>query len=383
MQMLEYEVKGMVIKGSAKKNSRTKALIPELTSNDIAVIHHMDIDGVAAMQLVEKRVRAVINAVPSLSGKYPNRGPRILSGAGIPIIDNVGQEVFDRISMDDILEINEDHLCINGSYACNIKFLTQGEIEERMKEASTNLWNVLDKFIENTLDYAKREKELIINPIRLPDTNINMEGRHVLIVIRGDNYREDLKAIRAYIEEVNPIKIGVDGGADALLDFGYRPDIIIGDMDSVSDNSLENCKEIIVHAYPDGSSPGLKRIENLGLDAVKFPFIGTSEDAALVLAYEQHAELIVTVGSHTNMIDFLEKGRPGMASTLLVQMKVGHKIVDAKGVSELYKNRIKPGYIVALFIAALFPLAVVAKTSPLIKELYQLISLRLRILLGI
>lgn len=373
----------MLIKGTAKKNVRTKALIPQLSSNDIAVIHHMDIDGVAAMQLVEKKVKAVINAVSSVSGKYPNRGPKILNNAGIPIIDNVGQEIFDRISDNDILEIDEKGLNINGSYLCDIKVLTQNDVEAKMKEASSNLWNVLDRFIENTLDYAKREKELIISPIRLPNTSVNMEGHHVLVVIRGDNYREDLKAIRVYIEEVNPIMVGVDGGADALLDCGYCPDIIIGDMDSVSDRCLKVCKEIIVHAYSDGSSPGMKRIENLNLNARKFPFIGTSEDAALILAYEQDAELIVTVGSHTNMIDFLEKGRPGMASTMLVQMKVGHKIVDAKGVSELYKNRLKPGYIAALFIAALFPLGIVAKTSPLIKGIYQMISLRLRILLGL
>lgn len=373
----------MLIKGTAKKNVRTKSLISQLTPNDIAVIHHMDIDGVAAMQLVEKRVKAVINAVSSVSGKYPNRGPKILNNAGIPIIDNIGQDAFDRISNNDLIEINDNILMINGSYLCHIKFLTKEEVDQKMREASLNLWNVLDKFIENTLEYARKEKELIINPITLPGTTVNMEGRHVLVVIRGDNYREDLSAIRTYIEEMNPIKVGVDGGADALLDFGYRPDIIIGDMDSVSDSCLKMCKEIIVHAYSDGRCPGMQRIKELGLNAIKFPFVGTSEDAALMLAYEQNAELIVTVGSHTNMIDFLEKGRPGMASTMLVQMKVGHKVVDAKGVSELYNNRVKPSYIVALFVAALFPLVIVVKSSPLIREIYKLISLRVRILLGL
>ncbi|MFY9296411.1 MAG: putative cytokinetic ring protein SteA [Caldicoprobacterales bacterium] len=373
----------MLIKGRAKKNTRTKALISQLSPNDIAVIHHMDIDGVAAMQLVEKKVKAVINAVSSASGKYPNRGPKILINAGIPIIDNIGQEAFDKISNNDFLEIDENQLKVNGSYLCDIKLLTQEDIELKMKEASTNLWYVLNSFVENTLDYAKKEKELIISPVTLPNIYTNIEGRHVLIVIRGNNYLEDLKAIRTYIEEVNPVMIGVDGGGDALLDFGYHPDIIIGDMDSVSDSCLKTCSEIIVHAYPDGSCPGMKRIDNLGLKAVKFPFVGTSEDAALILAYEKNAELIVTVGSHNNMIDFLEKGRPGMASTMLVQMKVGHKVVDAKGVSELYKNRLKPGYIAALFLAVLFPLTIVAKSSPILKELYQLVSLRVRILLGL
>ncbi|NLJ41682.1 MAG: hypothetical protein GX352_08760 [Clostridiales bacterium] len=373
----------MEIRGIAKKNHRTKALISQLSYNDIAVIDHMDIDGVAAMQLVEKKVQAVINAAPSVSGKYPNRGPGVLYSAGVPIIDNIGQDAFNKITNNDYLEVDEDRLMVNGSCLCNIKYLTQNDIDIKMKEASANFWNVLDKFIENTLNYAKREKELIIQPASLPNIRLQMGGRHVLVVIRGNNHLEDLKAIRVYIEEMNPVMVGVDGGADAILDCGYRPDIIIGDMDSVSDRCLRACKEIIVHAYPDGRCPGMKRIENLGLKATNFPFIGTSEDAALVLAYEQKAELIVTVGSHTNMIDFLEKGRQGMASTILVQMKVGHKIVDAKGVNELYKNRLKPGYMLALFIAALFPLAIVAKTSPLLKEIYQLISLRMRLLLGL
>lgn len=373
----------MLIRGSAKKSPRTKSLISQLSSNDIAVIDHMDIDGVAAMQLVEKKVKAVVNAVTSVSGKYPNRGPKILCNAGIPIIDNIGQQAFDSISNDDVLEINDDTLSVNGLYLCHIRVLEQEDIDSKMKEASTNLWAVLDKFIENTLEYAKKEKELIINPIKLPESFVKMEGRHVLVVIRGSNYREDLNAIRTYIEEVSPIMIGVDGGGDALLDYGYDPHIIIGDMDSATDRCLKNCKEIIVHAYPDGTSPGMERIEKLGLKATIFPFVGTSEDAALVLAYEKDAELIVTVGSHTNMIDFLEKGRGGMASTLLVQMKVGHKVIDAKGVSELYKNRLKPSYIIALFLAALFPLVIVAQTSPLLKEIYQLFSIRMRIYLGI
>jgi uncharacterized membrane-anchored protein len=177
--------------------------------------------------------------------------------------------------------------------------------------------------------------------------------------------------------------IGVDGGADALLEFGYKPDLIVGDMDSVSDKALFKCRQIIVHAYPDGSSPGMERIRKLGLTASIFPYPGTSEDIALILAYENKAELIVAVGSHTNMIDFLEKGRRGMASTFLVRMKVGYKVIDAKGVSELYKNRIKPSYLAAMLFAAFFPLALVVRMSPLIREWYQLITLRLKILMGL
>jgi len=233
------------------------------------------------------------------------------------------------------------------------------------------------------LDYAIREKDIILTPTDMPPIRVNIEGRHVLIVIRGKNYKDDLKAIRSYIEDVNPVIIAVDGGADALLEFGLVPDIIVGDMDSVSDHALTKCRQIIVHAYPDGRAPGMERISRMGLKAGIFKYPGTSEDVALILAYENKAELIVAVGSHTNMRDFLEKGRKGMASTFLVRMKVGYKVIDAKGVSELYRNRLKPSYIIAMFLSVLFPVAMVAKMSPLIQELYHLITLRLKILLGL
>jgi uncharacterized membrane-anchored protein len=252
-----------------------------------------------------------------------------------------------------------------------------------MKEASENLWGVLDGFVNNTLDYARKEKDTILGPVSLPDIKADISGKHVLIVIRGKNYHEDLKAIRSYIEEVNPVMIGVDGGGDALLEFGYKPDILVGDMDSASDDCLKRSKEIVVHAYTDSSCPGMKRIKSLGLSAAVFAFPGTSEDIAMLMAFEKKAELIVAVGSHTNIIDFLEKGREGMASTMLVRMKVGYKLVDAKGVSELYRNRIYPGYIVALFLAALLPIALVARMSPQLNELLSLLFLRVRLIMGI
>jgi len=371
------------VRGKAKKDRKTKNLVKRLNPGDIAVIFHRDLDELAAVHLVEKKVKAVINAESSISGRYPNQGPKVLCDAGIPIIDRVGEEIFETIQENDLLEIKGDELWRNNAFLCKINFLTKDILSEKMQEASENLRAVLHDFINNTLEYAEKEKDMVLNPPKLPPISIKMEKRHVLIVIRGKNYKEDLRAIRCYIEEMNPVMIGVDGGGDALLDFGYRPDIIVGDMDSVSDRCLKSCKEIIVHAYTDGRCPGMKRIESLGLKAKPFPFPGTSEDVALVLAYENKADLIVTVGSHTNMIDFLEKGRMGMASTILLRMKMGYKVIDAKGVSELYKNRIKPSYVIALFMAALFPILLIARMSPLIRELYHLLALRLRIFLGL
>jgi len=372
-----------MIRGYAKKDKKTKNLISRLGNNDIAVILHKDLDEVAAIHLAERRVKAVINCEESISGKFPNQGPKILSEAGIPLIDNAGREIFDMIQDNDLIEVSGNMLSLNEKTLCPVNILSRDDIKKKMELASDNLKNVLHDFIDNTLDYAEKEKDIILSPLDMPSVNVNIKGRHVLIVIRGKNYKEDLKAIRTYIDEMSPVMIGVDGGADALLEFGYRPDIILGDMDSVSDLSLKKCRDIIVHAYPDGRAPGMERIKRLGLEAKTFPYPGTSEDIALILAYENKAELIVTVGSHTSMVDFLEKGRRGMASTFLVRMKVGYKVIDAKGVSELYKNRLKPSYLVALFLAVLFPLSMIARMSPLIQELYRLIALRLRILVGL
>jgi uncharacterized membrane-anchored protein len=372
-----------LIRGYAKKDKRTKNLIGRLASSDIAVIYHRDLDEVAAIHLVESKVKAVINCELSISGKFPNQGPRILHEAGIPLYDNMGLDFFEQIKENDLIEIADDTLFINGKPFCCPRLLTGDEIKQLMEKASENIWDVLHSFVDNTLDYAEREKDLILSPIRLPPVNIDIKSRHVLVVIRGKNYKDDLRAIRPYIEEVKPVMIGVDGGADALLEFGWKPDIVVGDMDSVSNNALVKCRQIIVHAYPDGRAPGLERIKKLNLTADVFAYPGTSEDIALILAYEHKAELIVAVGSHTNMIDFLEKGRKGMASTFLVRMKVGYKVIDAKGVSELYRNRLKLSYLASLFAAALFPIAMVVKLSPLIREWYRLIALRLKILIGL
>jgi uncharacterized membrane-anchored protein len=372
-----------MIRGFARKDRKTKNLISRLGPSDIAVICHRDLDEVAAIHLAERKIKAVINCEESISGRFPNQGPKILSDAGIPLVDNVGLELYDRIQENDMLEISGNTLICGETRLCLVHILSKEEIKSRMEQASDNIRDVLHDFIDNTLDYAEKEKDIILSPVSMPDVGVNMNGRHVLVVIRGKNYKEDLKAIRAYIEEVNPVMIGVDGGADALLECGHKPDIIVGDMDSVSDLTLKKCRRILVHAYPDGRAPGMERIQKMGLSAKTFPYPGTSEDVALILAYENKAELIVTVGSHTNMIDFLEKGRRGMASTFLVRMKVGYKVVDAKGVSELYRNRLKPSYLAALFLAVLFPVSMVARMSPLIQELYQLIALRLKLLVGL
>ena len=370
----------MKIKAPIKIDRKTKNLAKRLNAGEIAVINHRDIDEVAADSLVERKVKAVINADLCISGKYPNKGPHLLCEKGVLIIDNVGSEIFEHLKDDDVIEIDGSSVYVDGKLIGAGEILDCERVEELMKVCHENLAQELDNFIDNTIEYAQREKSFILDDMNIPNTDVNIDGRHALVVVRGQNYKEDLSAILSYIEEVKPVIIGVDGGADALLEHGYMPDIIVGDMDSVTDKCLRKCKEIIVHAYPDGRAPGLKRIEELGLKAKVLPAIGTSEDIAMLIAYENGAELIVALGTHTHIIDFLEKGRKGMSSTFLVRMKIGAKLIDAKGVSLLYRSRMKIKYVLGLVIAALFPVFIVASLSPQIQQIMRLIELRLKFL---
>lgn len=372
----------MYLKGTVKKDEKTKRLTKRLNPGDIALIKHKDLDELAAMSLAEKKVKCVINVDETISGKYPNQGPTVLMDSNIPIFE-AEENVFDSIEEGQIIEINENQIICNGQVVGQCKLLDEDRIKELLEISYNNLEEELERFIENTLNYAKKEKGLVTGKISVPKTKVNLENKHVLVVVRGKDYKVDLEAIKPYIEEVKPVLIGVDGGGDALLDFGLTPDILVGDMDSVSDECLKKAKEIIVHAYPNGKAPGLERVKSLGLDAQIFPAPGTSEDIALLLAYSNKADLIVAVGTHSNMIDFLEKGRKGMASTFLVRLKVGPKLVDAKGVNKLYNSSFKLKYIVGIVIAALIPILIITLRHPLLKDLLLLIKIRIRLLLGL
>lgn len=370
----------MFIKGRARLDRRTKNLVKRLRKNDIAVIDHDDIDEVAANALIDIRPQVIINARPSITGKYPAKGAYKILKAGIPILDEVGEAIFDDVREGSWLQIKGEEVFYGQRKIASGRELTLEDVNHKLKEANENIIVELDHFVDNTLEYAKKEKDILLGNLEVPHLNTPILGRHVLIVVRGSSYKEDLRTIYSYIQEENPVLIGVDGGADALLEFGLKPDIIVGDMDSVSDGALQSGAEIVVHAYASGKAPGLQRMEDMGLSAKICPMPGTSEDVAMILAWEYGASLLVAVGTHSNMIDFLEKGRKGMGSTLLVRMKVGSILVDARGVSQLYKQSLPTRYLLQLFMAAMIPIITILMISPATRPFFRLISLQLKLL---
>jgi len=370
----------VVIRGRARLDRRTKNLVNRLRKNDIAIICHDDIDEVAANSLIEKKPQIIINSLKSITGRYPAKGVYKLLKAGIIVLDEVGEEIFDYIRDGVPVTIEENRVYHNNHLVAEGKLLSLKDVERKLREANENIKDVLDNFVENTMEYARKEKDMILGNADVPTLDTYMLNRHVLIVVRGSSYKEDLKTISSYMQEEKPVLVGVDGGADALLEFGFKPDVIVGDMDSVSDRALQCGAEIVVHAYANGSAPGLERVEKMGVKATVFSMPGTSEDVAMILAWEHGASLIVAVGTHSNMIDFLEKGRKGMASTFLVRLKVGSILVDARGVSQLYHKGLETKYLFQLLVAAIVPIAIILWVSPATRPFFRLLLLQLKLL---
>lgn len=369
----------MQLKGKAKLDRRTKNLVNRLRKGDIAIISHDDIDEVAANSLIDIKPGAILNTQPSITGRYPARGAYKILKAGIPIIDEVPDKIFEEVKEGTLLEIKDGTIFSGQHILAEGKVLTLVDVNQKLDEANENIKQELDDFVDNTLEYAKKEKDILLGNLEVPPLKTHILNRHVLIVVRGSSYKEDLRTIYSYIQEQKPVLIGVDGGADALMEFNLKPDIIVGDMDSVSDEALQSGAEIVVHAYANGKAPGLERVESMGIDPLVFAVPGTSEDIAMILAWENGASLIVAVGTHSNMIDFLEKGRRGMASTFLVRLKVGSILVDARGVSQLYKQNLHSKHLAQLFMAALIPITILLWVSPATQPFFRLIWLQIKI----
>ena len=353
----------------ARVGRRTKDLVKRLEAGEIAVIDHEDLDRVAADGLVEARVAAVVNAAASVSGRYPNQGPIRVVKAGIVLVDRAGPDLMDRVRDGETLRIVGPEVWRGDELLATGLLPDADEIEKAMEDARATIGAELERFAENTLDYMRREAQQMFEPITLPPLVTQFQGRHALVVVRGHDYKDDLRALRPYIRQYRPALIGVDGGADALLENGFKPDVIIGDFDSVSEHALHIAPDLVHHVHPDGRAPGRDALVEWGVSYHEFVVEGTSEDVAMLLAWEAGATLIVAVGTHATMVEFLDKGRSGMASTFLTRLRLGPILVDAKGVSRLYEGRVRRLDWVLLVGSALVVMIIVAAVSEPINTL--------------
>ena len=369
--------------GHAKLDKRTKHLVRRLSADDVAIIDHTDLDRVSAEELVESGVRVVVNVAPSQSGRFPNPGPLLLVRGGVRLIDAPGAELFEQVSEGELLTVRGGSVFRNGTCVATGRVLRPDELAVALAEQESRVTEALEAFAENTMRYLREEGRLLARGIEFPALKTRFRERHALVVARGPGHKRDLRIVRPYIRNFKPVLIAVDGGADALLEAGLKPDVIVGDMDSVSDKGLRSARELVVHAYGDGRAPGAERAEATGLPVHVVPAPGVSEDLALLLAYEKGAELIVAVGTHLDLKEFLERNRAGMSSTFVARLKVGDILVDAKGVSRLVSDRAGVWPLVAFALAGLAAIVVAVAASPALRRVIELVVLRLRDTLGL
>jgi uncharacterized membrane-anchored protein len=371
------------IEATARLGKRTKDLVKRLQPGEIAVIKHLNLDRIAAEELVASEAAAVINCAPSSDGTYPNAGPLILARGGVRLIDAPGDALFDQLSDGQQVRIDGGRLEADGETICEGRLLEADELARDLDAQRRRIDKALHDFTENTMAHIREEAELVSGTIDFPDTETSFRDRHVMVVVRGPDHVEDLRALRAYIRDVKPLLVGVDGGVHAIISEGWKPDLILGDMDSANEDALRCGAELIVHGYPDGRAPGSERLGELGLEHLVIPAAGTSEDVAMLLAFEKGATLIVAVGAHFNLVEFLDKQRAGMSSTFLTRLRIGETLVDAKGVSRLYNPGVGARHLAmfaGVFIALLVILVLV---TPALANLVDLLWLKVKVLLGL
>ncbi|MFL5781952.1 MAG: putative cytokinetic ring protein SteA [Thermoleophilaceae bacterium] len=369
--------------GPVRLGRRTKLLVKRLGSEDIAVIDHAGIDRVAGEDLVATGCRCVINVATSVSPRYANQGPAILVEGGVHLVDMPAAPLFDVLKDGQDVIVEAGRLLRDGEVVWEGEVQDSETVERAYEEGRQRIGEALAAFAENTMRHIQEERELLSGQIDLPDFDTDFRDRPTLVVVRGVDHKRDLRILRPYVRDTHPALVAVDGGADAILEEGLKPDMIVGDMDSATDEALRSGAELVVHAYPDGRAPGRERLDGLELPYKVVPAPATSEDVALLIAAEKGAELIVSVGSHFNLVEFLDKNRSGMSSTFLTRLRVGEILVDAKGVSRLYRPSAGRGPIAALVLAAFATFVVVLATSPRLGKLLDLLWLKIEVLLGL
>jgi uncharacterized membrane-anchored protein len=364
--------------GTARLDRRTKHLVRRLNAGDIAIIDHRDLDRVSAEELVESGVRVVVNVSDSQTGRFPNPGPLLLVRGGVKLVDAPGAALFDEIADGEKLTVRGGSVFRNGTCLATGRVLDPSALDRALAEQQSRVTEALEAFAENTMRYLREEGRLLAQGAGFPSLRTRFRDRHALVVARGPGMKRDLRMVKAYIRDFKPVLVAVDGGADALLEEGLRPDVIVGDMDSVSDRALKSGAEILVHAYRNGAAPGAARCERLDVPHQVVSIPGISEDVALLLAYEKGAELIVAVGTHFTLAEFLERDRAGMSSTFVTRLKVGEILVDAKGVSRLFSRRVGVFPLVSLAAAGLTALVVALLLSAPLRHLIEIVGIRLR-----
>jgi uncharacterized membrane-anchored protein len=347
------------VAGVARVDRHSEALLRRLRPGNIAVLDQLDLDRATADALVSAEVAAVVNASPSISGRFPNLGPEVLVHAGIPLLDAVGPEALHAVKDGSLIRIHDGVVYAGDKMLAEGVTQTADSVADALVEAKSGLAHQLEAFAANTIEFMRRERAMLLDGVGMPDVEVDLHGRQVLVVAAGYDHVADLGRLRRYIADYRPRLVGVGAGADALLAAGHRPDLIVGNPSEVSDRALTCGADVVVPAFTDGHAPGLHRVQDLGAGAVTFPSSANPEDLALLIAHHRGASMIITVGLSATMGEFLDRGRTGSnASTFLTRLQTGGRVVDGRVVAALYRNRISGWVVLLLVLSALVAVVV-------------------------
>ena len=350
--------------GTARVDRRTDALLRRLRPGEVAVLDQIDLDRPTAEALVAAEVGAVVNASPSISGRFPNLGPQILVTAGIPLVDDVGADLLRSVKDGAQVRLHEGVLYSGEQPLGEGSVQTDDTVADALAEAKSGLTHQLEAFAANTIEFMRRERSLLLDGNGVPDVDVDMAGRQVVVVGPGSDTAAVLRRLKTFIREYRPVLVGVGAGADTLITAKYRPHLLLADPSEVSNEALTSGADVVVPAFADGHAPGLHRVQDLGASAVTFPSMANPEDLALLLAHHHGAQMIVTVGLSATMAEFLDRGRSGSnASTFLTRLQTGGSVVDGELIASMYRGRTMVGPILLLVLAALVAVVVALLVS--------------------
>ena len=355
--------------GTARVERRTRLLLPRLRPGDVAVVDHLDMDRATAQGLVDAGVQAVVNAAPMISGRYANLGPEVLATAGVVLVDGIGVPGLAAIKDGSRVRLHDATVYVDEEAVATGRLVDADTVRAEMAEARTGLSTQLETFTHNSTEFLRREQDLLLHGRGLPRPATRIAGRPVVVVVRGHEFAAELAAIRPYLREQEPVLIGVERGADALVEAGYRPDIVVlaggeDDAERPSAKTLRAARDVVVRVDRGGDRSSTDALERLGVRPLRLESAATPEDAALILADAGHASVIVGVGMHATLDEFLDRQRSGLASTYLTRLKVGPRLVDATALPQLYSGRVRPRHLYVVMLGGLAAMAAAISVTP-------------------
>ena len=355
--------------GTARVDRRTRLLLPRLRPGDVAVLDHVDLDRATAQALVDAEVAAVVNAAPMISGRYPNLGPQVLVDAGVPVVDGIGAAGLAAIGDGRTVRLHDGSLYVEEELLASGRIVDADLVAAELDAARAGLVTQLETFTHNSTEFLRREQDLLLHGRGVPRLSTRIGGRPVVVVVRGHEHERELAEIGPYLREQNPVLVGVGGGADALRAAGFKPDVVVldahaEDTELPSAKILKDARDVVVRTDRGAGRAHVESLERLGVRPLVFESAATPEDAALILADAAEAAVIIGVGMHATLDEFLDRQRSGLASTYLTRLKVGPRLVDAAAVPYLYSGRVRPWHLLLVMLAGLVALAAAISVTP-------------------